>query len=216
LEYWLHGLRDYLTLKALVSKYNAVLESYLDFGCSSGRVLRHFGANEPDITAYGCDINASRIRWTHQFLPSNLVTFQNTSIPQLPLPDNSITLLTAYSIFTHIEAFQTTWLMEFRRILKPGGLAVLTALTEQSLKAMTPDWPTYKDLCKHPKFDPAMMGKDHTFERLIFRHSSERSYTSVVILHSRYIESVWGRILPIKEIRHRFPRYQDAVILQKE
>jgi len=97
------------------------VRSYLDFGCATGRVIRHFGAAEPQIKTYGCDINRMHVDWCAKYLPENITVFQNHSIPTLSLPDNSIDMVSAFSVFTHIEAFETSWLMELRRILRPGG-----------------------------------------------------------------------------------------------
>jgi hypothetical protein len=50
-------------------------------------------------------------------------------------------MISAYSVFTHIEAMETTWLMELRRVLRKGGIAWITVHTEGTLADMTPDWP---------------------------------------------------------------------------
>ena len=46
------------------------------------------------------------------FPASFCAVFQNHSIPTLPLPDASIDLITAFSVFTHMEGMETAWLME--------------------------------------------------------------------------------------------------------
>src|SRR5439155_20961808 len=44
------------------------LNTILDFGCSSGRVVRVFRAAYPDCDWYGCDPNESAISWASENL----------------------------------------------------------------------------------------------------------------------------------------------------
>lgn len=215
LEYWLLGLRDYVLLKGLVKKYKLKLKTYLDLGCATGRVLRHFAANSKGVQVFGCDINAAHVAWCHKYLPDPIV-FQNTSIPYIPMPDSSVDLVTAFSVFTHIEAFESAWLMEIRRILRPGGIAFLSVHSDHTLKMLTPDWPLYEGVRHHPDFQEEIIGQDNEFDRLIYRFRANRSYSSNVFLHSDYIKRVWGQFLTVLEIRREFPQYQDVVILRKE
>ena len=50
----------------------------------------------------------------------------NTAFPSLPLSDQYFDLVTAYSVFTHINETEISWLLELRRILKIGGIACIT------------------------------------------------------------------------------------------
>src|SRR6185369_1736506 len=38
----------------------------------------------------------------------------------------------AFSVFTHIDVFEDLWLLELRRILRPGGVACVTFHSERS------------------------------------------------------------------------------------
>ena len=49
--------------------------------------------------------------------PTNLRIFQNTILPHLPIEDNSLSLVTAFSVFTHIDDLDLAWIAELRRIL---------------------------------------------------------------------------------------------------
>lgn len=104
----------------------------LDWGCSSGRMIRHWN----DIAAidgsevWGCDICASAINWASENLAPPFRFFQCTTRPTLPLPDGSLDLVYGNSVFTHIRELVDTWLMELRRVLRPGGLLFTTILDE--------------------------------------------------------------------------------------
>ena len=215
-EYWLSGLTDFINLQEIAHAANVTLSSYLDFGCASGRVVRHLAAQLPDVDLYACDINYAHVRWVSQFLGPRVTAFQNTSVPYLSLPDASIDAIGAFSVFTHIESFDTAWLMEMRRILKPGGIAYVTIVSEETFKMLDETWPMYEAVTRHPAFEEDTLLKSFSDDKLVFRWHNDRSYASNVIYTTAYIETVWSSILRVEEIRRRFPRYQDAVIMRKD
>lgn len=115
----------------------------LDFGCGCGRVARHWRssfvgsapikderrpAEGPEI--YGCDYNRELVDWCAANLPGARVT-RNELAPPLPYVTGSFDLIYALSVFSHLdEPLQRAWLAEFRRLLRPGGLLVLSVLGE--------------------------------------------------------------------------------------
>ncbi len=215
-SYWASGLRDRNNLMACAERLGVNVDNYLDFGCATGRVIRHFATAEKQINTYGCDINRMHVDWCAKFLPTNLTVFQNHSIPTLPLPDNSIDMISAFSVFTHIEAFETSWLMEMRRILKPGGIAWLTVHSEKTFEEVKDGWPLYIGLRNHPEFQKYKENQVMDQDRLVFRWKSDRSYSSNVFYTTDYLERTWGRIMELKEMHRRLPVFQDVVVLQKE
>ena len=52
----------------------------------------------------------------------------NREQPPLDFPDDHFDLVTALSVFTHIADGWSDWLLEIRRVLKPGGLLIATFL----------------------------------------------------------------------------------------
>jgi SAM-dependent methyltransferase len=216
-SYWASGLKDARLLIDTARELGVSLGSYLDLGCASGRVTRHTALDVPGMKTHGCDINRLHVEWCNSNLPTSLTTFQNTSIPSLPLESNSIDIVSAYSVFTHIETMETTWLMEIRRILRPGGIAWITVHTEGTMKDMTPDWPLWAPVMKHPGagtlFDPVTQ----TFEgeRMVLRWLSHRSYSSNIFYKSSYLRSHWGRIMEVVDLKRRHPSFQDVIILRK-
>ncbi|MDJ0922237.1 MAG: class I SAM-dependent methyltransferase [Henriciella sp.] len=215
-SYWASGLSDTKDLLDAAQLHDVEIESYLDFGCASGRLIRHFGVQHPDVQTYGCDINRLHVEWCNRFLPSSIKVFQNHSIPTLPLPDNTLSLVSAYSVFTHIEAFETSWLMELRRVLKPGGIAWITVHTDATLKAMDEKWPLYRAVQRHPKRSELLSpSNEFVGDRLVLRYKTDTSYSSNVFYRKEYLERNWSRFFDILDFRHRFPRFQDLIILQK-
>lgn len=215
--YWAGGLRNARWLIETAREQGVELRQTLDFGCASGRVIRHLAFELPDAKILGCDINRLHVEWCNRYLPANCRVFQNHSIPCLPLPDGSVDLVSAFSVFTHIEALETAWLMELRRVLRPGGLAWITVHSDVTLRDMTPKWPLWKPVTSHPDYRRLVTG-DREFEsdRLVLRWHRHRSYSSNVFYRLAYIERNWSRLM---EIVHISPRhlgdFQDVVLLRR-
>jgi SAM-dependent methyltransferase len=99
----------------------------LDFGCSSGRVLRVLSAAYPSVRWSGCDPNEPAIRWGAQHLPG-IEFFVSANEPPLNLADGSLDLASAFSIWSHFApSLGCQWFEEMRRLLRPGGRLVWTA-----------------------------------------------------------------------------------------
>lgn len=103
----------------------------LDFGCSSGRVLRHFEAERQQRgwRLHGIDVQARPIEWLRLHFPVEYVVSTGTVLPKLPFEDNSLDVIYGVSVFTHIKYLWDMWLLELRRVLKPGGLLIQTIHT---------------------------------------------------------------------------------------
>jgi SAM-dependent methyltransferase len=105
----------------------ASLHSALDFGCSSGRVVRVLAAAYPDVRWFGCDPNADAIAWAKTELPG-IAWFHSGNEPPLPLADEQLDMAYAISIWSHFEPlFGLRWFAEMWRVLRPGGHLVFTA-----------------------------------------------------------------------------------------
>jgi SAM-dependent methyltransferase len=104
----------------------ADVRSALDFGCSSGRVLRALTAAHPHIRLHGCDPNTTAIAWASQQLP-NVELFVNDHTPPLALDDASLDLAYAISIWSHFAPpLGLRWFEEMHRLIRPGGHLICT------------------------------------------------------------------------------------------
>jgi SAM-dependent methyltransferase len=98
----------------------------LDFGCSSGRVVRVLAAAYPHIEWHACDPNAPAITWASEHL-SEIHFFVNDQDPPLPLALGSLDLVYAISIWSHFEPpTGISWFEEMHRLIRPGGHLVCT------------------------------------------------------------------------------------------
>ena len=79
-QYWLSGLEDYLKIEQAAKRYGVDARSVFDFGCASGRVVRHFAAQSDIPEIWGSDINRRHIRWLYEFMPHTIKPIFNHQV----------------------------------------------------------------------------------------------------------------------------------------
>jgi cyclopropane fatty-acyl-phospholipid synthase-like methyltransferase len=105
----------------------------LDFGCSSGRVVRALAAAYPEIEWHGCDPVESSIGWARMHL-RNVRFMVSPRSPTLGYPDGFFDFVFAISIWSHFsERAGLQWLEEMRRVIRPTGHLLLTTHGYQSI-----------------------------------------------------------------------------------
>lgn len=99
----------------------------LDIGCGTGRLLLGWWADDPSRHLAGVDINADLIRWNRENL-GDVADWRVSALdPPLPFADRSFDLIQLVSVFTHLPLHrQRVWIEEVRRLLRPGGRAIIT------------------------------------------------------------------------------------------
>ena len=116
-------------IKELLNMVNKDICSFthiLDFGCGSGRVMRHFLDLPSSCHLYGTDIDHEAISWCERNLP-RAEWGGNEDMPPLRYDSSRFDLIFALSVFTHLnEEMQFAWLGEMKRIVKPAGLLILS------------------------------------------------------------------------------------------
>jgi SAM-dependent methyltransferase len=114
------------------------LGAVLDFGCGCGRVTRNWlGLRDTDV--FGTDMNEQAIEWCRHNLP--FATFEpNGLAPPLVFDTARFDLVYALSVFTHLpEELQFLWMRELERVLRSGGLLLLSTHGEHYLPRLTAD-----------------------------------------------------------------------------
>jgi SAM-dependent methyltransferase len=205
LAYWLHGYRDYRkTLAALPD--GLVGGRYFDFGGSTGRVFRHFAFQSDAWDVWSSDFKINSVEWNLRHFPTTIKTLLNNSNPSLPLPDNYFDLVTAFSVFTHINEPEIAWLLELRRILKVGGIACISVHDEATWQ--NPD-PYLRDIILRTGPEIAGLPLFPEQKTVVPWREDDPYYCNV--FHAReHIERVWGRFFEICTVR---PLYLDAQAL---
>ncbi len=127
------GRLDYETFRQAIERHaSAPLPalSILDFGAGCGRILAHFAdhaaAGGPRLAA--SDVDPTAVAYLRRAWPK-VDSRVNHSAPPLPFEGAQFDVLYAFSVWTHLppEA-QARWLAEVGRVLRPGGLALITTL----------------------------------------------------------------------------------------
>ncbi len=119
-HWWYQGMRR--NTKALLSRYLAPGLSYmvLDAGCGTGGTtidLDAFG------TVFGLDFSPDALGYAQSRGLKRLV---RGSIERLPFPDDTFDLVTCFDVLYHrAVGDERNALAEFRRVLKPGGIALV-------------------------------------------------------------------------------------------
>lgn len=101
----------------------------LDIGAGSGDLLKLLKQTWPDLQAEACDYHIERFA-----MPDvNIVQLDLNTHP-LPYQDNSFDLVTCSEVLEHVENYRAV-LREIHRVLKPGGLMVLTTPNVLNMKS---------------------------------------------------------------------------------
>lgn len=133
----------------------------LDFGCSSGRVLRVLAAWRDDVEWIGCDPNGAATSWADAHLPG-VRAFESPQEPPLPFDDASLDVVYAISVWSHFgESQAVRWLEEMHRIVKPGGALAFTTQGFPSLAFyLKGDHVTEEHACSGAR---ALVSHGHTY-----------------------------------------------------
>lgn len=103
------------------------LRSVLDIGCGTGRLLLAHHLTDPRRQLVGIDIEPELVAWARRCLPDVADWRLGPLTPPLDLPPSSFDLVQLVSVLTHLPLdLQRMWLAEVRRLLKPGGWALVT------------------------------------------------------------------------------------------
>jgi SAM-dependent methyltransferase len=119
-------------------KVDAVLDRYLprhpsgecllDAGCGSGYALRRFAARGLNCT--GLDASRTMVEYARMINPA--LDIRRGDVEHLPFEDASFDYVLSIEVIRYL-ADPRHALQEFRRVLRPGGLALVTAMPPLTL-----------------------------------------------------------------------------------
>ena len=124
------------------------------------------------------------------------------------------------TVFTHIDDFESAWLLELRRIMKPGAIAYVTVSTEHA-------WDMYKQAWIKEQLQPLNdQAPDYDMNDEFFRNGLPQSktviwwkareaYNASVFHTTDIINSLWGRFFEVLDIEVGGHVYQEVVTLRK-
>ena len=109
----------------------------LDFGCGVGRLMRQFAPEAEEAEFWGCDLDRPSIDWLQRNLSPPFHFFLSDDQPDISQADGFFDLVYAFSVYTHLTDNWAAWMLEHHRVLKDGGLLLVTFLGEGMSEALT-------------------------------------------------------------------------------
>lgn len=101
---------------------------YLDVGSGVGKLLKLVGERY-DLSCFACDYTRELMR-----LPDQAVEIVDLNREALPYTDNRFSLVTCAETIEHLERYREA-IREIHRILKPGGVAIITTPNVLNLRS---------------------------------------------------------------------------------
>jgi SAM-dependent methyltransferase len=214
------GKRDNEMIRSILKDSGYSLQPgnrILEFGCAAGRIIRWFNDISHVCEVWGVDIVADSIHWCLSNLspPFNFVT--TTSYPHLPFEDGYFDLIYSGSVFTHIADLAETWLMELRRVLRPGGKLLNTISDDHTVSILMdpqrcPDyWKEFREsIVKVVEKEPSLDFSNYGM--IAINRNPEDCH---VFYHWDYIKRHWGRYFKILSRTEDAYGPQSAILLEK-
>lgn len=122
-RYWRSGRADAEAVGALIAEHLGPGRwRVAEWGCGMGRVVRHLAKTHE---SRGFDYNPDAVRWCSENLRGAYAV--NGLMPPLPAKDAGLDAVFAISVLTHLSAAaHAAWAAELARVVRPGGLVLLT------------------------------------------------------------------------------------------
>ena len=186
------------------SDYSSLVDSkILDWGCGPARVVRHLPDFLPQSKIYASDYNLQTIEWCKENIPG-IEFIKNNLEPPLPFDDHFFDIVYALSVFTHLsEENHYKWMDEMYRLLKPGGMFLLTTQGSIFIDKLS-----------------EMEKKEFSQGLLVVRNNVKEGHRSFSAFHPKaFMQSVfsdrWKVLKFTKGTMHSWGPEQDTWIIQK-
>lgn len=194
---------------ALLRCFSTVFSDYprvLDWGCGCGRVLRYFH-DVPGCRVVGADIDADNLAWCRANLPfAEYVTVPLH--PPTPLPADGFDLAFGLSVFTHLkEPDQFEWLAELARVVRPGGVVLVTYHGEAAVATSRLPKRLYQRLHRTGFLDLANVQYDADLP--------EQNYYRDTFHTDAYIRREWAKHFEVVDLLPMWIGSQDLAVLRR-
>lgn len=201
----------------IVAHCSAVISELevLDLGCGNGRIALPFYHKHQKPTA-AVDPNPHVIEYLQHTIPGANPAVSK-ALPPLPFADGAFDVVYAISVWTHHPLhLQWPWLREVNRVLKMGGLALITTSSYKPLALRR----------KNPNI-PGWMGvtdDDLRLEGVIYKRDPQPASGNPgadagwgYVLHEpKYTEREWSRLFDHKGVqREAIAGMQDLHVMVK-
>lgn len=203
------GERSAAALRGLLADHHLTLQPgqrMLDWGCAAGRVLRCFEAEARAGEAWGVDTHAPSISWAKENLSPPFRLAVCSDLPHLPFRDGHFQLVYGLSVITHIDHLLDAWLLELRRILAPGGVAVLSFHDEHTVRGLQEG--------PRPSWLPAGLSLEEVLQHEVTLVRGELWSRTYTFYRSDWLRRELSRWFEVLEIRPGLEYLQAGVLLR--
>jgi SAM-dependent methyltransferase len=180
-EYYISLIRKHINLK------NARI---CEWGCGPARLLRHFVSllRDENPELYGTDYNLKTIAWCSVHIPG--IRFSsNRLLPPLEYPDAFFDVVYCVSVFTHLSReAQKLWLEECMRVIKPGGIFLMTVHGDTCSRKLLPD-----ETDEYHESGCVIRGKVKEGKRVFTAYNSPDYMRNVFLAGREIVEHIEGR-----------------------
>ena len=209
-EFMASGRRCYEPILVALTRYSALPVEQLrilDFGAGAGRTLQYFQKEYPTLEIFASDINSSAMAYLNRSWPR---VRAETNLYEPPLNYNSGYFDAVYSvsIWSHLPpSLQQPWLDEIRRVVKPGGLALITTLGDFAIRA-------HRGSNAH--ISSGVEYNEYPFLKLTDALPGVTGSYGVTYLSTEHVRRVWGETWDILDLQEgAIDGIQDLVVLRK-
>jgi len=183
----------------------------LDFGCASGRMTRHLKSLSEQCEIWGVDQNAGCLFWAKRHLGQHFRFIVTTRNAHLPFEDQYFDLIYAGSVFTHIDDLTDMWLLELRRVLKPGGKVYITIHDNESIETLL----KMKDQEGLPEALKKYLGKTDVRKSGFRMFTIGRSPRAQVFWDRSSFKEETERFFDVQSFNEVAHGYQTGVVMQR-
>jgi SAM-dependent methyltransferase len=213
-DFMVAGLTLAYEMYSIAQEYidNTEDPTILDWGIGAARVAVPLKRGVmPNARVIGCDVDRVNVSWCQTNLPDIPVELCDF-YPPLDLASGSVDMIYGISVMTHLTVgAQLAWLKELRRVLKPGGICVLSTHGEYALsQSGISDSTFFRQLAANGISD---ILADSTLGPLL----EVKNYYRSTFQKRRHVEEEWSRYLRIVQYYPAaIQTHQDLVIMRKE
>ena len=222
------GFGAYRLFKKLYARHVGPLDkcsNILDFGCGWGRIIRFFIKDLEPSKLWGVDPVEDVINTCKQ--NNRWCNFKAINPkPPGPFPDNMFDLVYSFSVFSHLsEQMSNDLLAELTRILKPGGMLIVTTRGRSFIEFCASLRKSSDLESMHPGPRSAAAGFMNTEESLAEYDSGkycfsqldhEWSYWGETAISKKYVLQHWTRSLDFVAFIPEGRQLVQSVIVMKK
>jgi ubiquinone/menaquinone biosynthesis C-methylase UbiE len=212
-EDWLAGgKKDIDNMMMLLTSTNFPIQKgsrILELGCATGRLIRWLADLAQECEIWGVDIDARQIVWCQENLtpPFNFATV--TTAPHLPFEDKYFDLIYCGSVFTHIDDLADAWLLELKRVMRPGGRVYITVHDKHTADLII-------NQARWPAFARLLRSHGYSEKSNYYKFSMYPGDANCQVFYDiGYLCQHWGRMLKIISVTPEAYWHQTGILMEK-